>query len=203
MNTNNDAFLQHYGKFYGKAEAVLFSLNEKNQKLPVEELSKQSQTASTVISTFHRLLFGLDENQKSKAVSYKNGALETVLQLATAIEQSEETVLETLKTIKCCVVRCASGRNRCRSAGVFSYLQSRLDKNETNEVLMSEALTVLAAISLNNDLNALQVSLHMCGKLPFQIYVKVLSKGTILLHFVQFIYNEWQKIDQSSAEEFN
>ena len=121
------------------------------------------------------LLFGLDESLKQKATN----SLDLIIQLVQSSigtittvtdsnssnantnnphPESESISLAALKAIKSCVIRNPVGRNACRAAGVFEFLQSTLRHHFQDPILLEEAMTTLAAMCLSNDLNALQVS---------------------------------------------
>lgn len=162
MSAQNSDFLKHYAPLYTKAQALVNDLAESNSTPSEEALVKNTTSSTQMITTFQRILFGLDEKLKSEAVVHGKGTLEIILALATSkyVDSKDEKLkVETLKAIKCCVVRCAAGRNRCRAAGVFPYLKTLLEKDYENETITDQALTLLAAVSLNNDLNTLQVRL--------------------------------------------
>jgi hypothetical protein len=72
--------------------------------------------------------------------------------------RSESITMAALKAIKSCVIRNPIGRNQCRAAGVFGFIQQTLIQYSQHIVVVEEAMTTLAAMSLSNDLNALQVS---------------------------------------------
>ena len=154
-------FIANYAIFYEKAEELGQRLkNTKSSSLPEEEITKTYEISLRTITTFSSLLFGLDGNLKSKAILYGHGALEMILTISnsTVSTNKKKLIEETLKAIKCCVVRCSQGRNRCRGAGVFSYLKKIFKDEYNDETIMEQAVTVTAAISMGNDLNALQVS---------------------------------------------
>jgi hypothetical protein len=106
-----------------------------------------------LLDSLTQLLFGLDEYLKQKATN----ALDLIIQLVNSTTASQPIILSALKAIQSCVTRNAVGRQQCRAAGVFEFLSTTLDEYAQQVVVVEEAMTTLAAMSMCNDLNAKQV----------------------------------------------
>jgi hypothetical protein len=169
MSTSTD-FEAHWKVLHRKALEVIAS--------PTEDRVNRMLCGLTA------LLFGLDESVKQKAA----GALHLIIQLVNSLSNnssknqhdnddndkhqastsdktdhvfvvpSESITMAALKAIKSCVIRNPIGRNQCRAAGVFGFIQKTLIQYAQQIVVVEEAMTTLAAMCLSNDLNALQVS---------------------------------------------
>lgn len=166
-----------FTKFYSQAVALAASASD--AKATTDEYNIFLKRILITIDTFSQLIFGLDEKNKSEFVLHGTGVLELIISLAWTSEAiskksnfecdnktTEGIQVAALKAIKTCVVRNATGRSRCRSAGVLLWLNQVLDVAflSNNASLIEEAFTTLAAICLGNDLNALQAS---CETKPF------------------------------------
>ena len=127
----------------------------------------------SVLNTIIKLVFGLDETKKSFVVSYGHGGLHLIVSLLTTTTTTTEDydlVLAGVKAIRCCVIRNAVGRSRCRSDGVLDWIETVLSNlvvvvsNQQDapqpplSTVVEETLTTLAAVCLGDDLNALQAS---------------------------------------------
>jgi len=156
-------------KFYSQAYALATSNTEANTIK--DEDKEDHQRILITLDTISKLVFGLDEKNKSKFVLHGAGALELVIALVRKSEakaensedecESQTTIqIAALKAIKTCVLRNSAGRSRCRSAGVLLWLTQVLETalKHNNALLAEEAFTTLAATCLGDDLNALQAS---------------------------------------------
>lgn len=129
----------------------------------VVENSKIKEDGLKWLGTINKLLFGQIEDRKSYATNYGIGVLELILKVYekcavnTESGNDEELLLSTLKALKSCVVKNASGRRRCRRAQVMTFLENML-KECNSQKLVEEAFTLLSALSMNDDLNTWQAS---------------------------------------------
>lgn len=117
------------------------------------------QQVQKLLDSLTQLLFGLDESIKQKATN----ALDLIIQLVNSLSsKSEPIAISALKAIKSCVIRNSVGRQQCRAAGVFPFLNTTLNEYQEHALIVEEAMTTLAALSMSNDLNALQVRRSLC-----------------------------------------
>ena len=167
-----DSHIQLYSKFYTQACLIL-----KDVKETPEEMKKRDQRILITLETITKLIFGSDGKKKARVVLYADGALELIVALvkrsgvlnvknidnngSDQAEMSKKIILSALKSIKTCVLRNPAGRARCRSSGALGMISNvfELCMMEQHATIVEEAFTTLAAMSLGDDLNALEVRL--------------------------------------------
>ena len=170
-----------WSKFYDQACSLLYTTQKKllgeESKVDEEEMTKLHQRIMITLDTITKLTFGLGATKKAQVVVHGDGAVELIVALVRSSQVLNDTyktplskpiILSSLKALKTCVLRNPAGRCRCRTAGVFSFLNDVLDmiqggdnmyKQDAEDKLLIEQLyTALAAICLGDDLNAFQVS---------------------------------------------
>ena len=170
-----------YTKFYAQALRLATSSSsnlDNDAKITSDEVvanaKSRNQKIIITLDTITKLIFGLDEKNKTNVVLYGGGALELVIalvksscfddldkELATEFKNKIQT--SAMKAVKTCSIRNPAGRSRARAAGVVSFLKEVLDRavleSDSNDVIAEEGFTTLAAICLGDDLNALQSSI--------------------------------------------
>mmetsp|Transcript_6790 Transcript_6790/g.9744 ORF Transcript_6790/g.9744 Transcript_6790/m.9744 type:complete len:375 (+) Transcript_6790:78-1202(+) len=169
-----DSHIQLYSKFYTQA-----CLIPKDVKEAPEEMKKRDQRILITLETITKLIFGSDGKKKARVVLYAGGALELIVALvkrsgvlnvknidnngSDQAEMSKKIILSALKSIKTCVLRNPAGRARCRSSGALGMISNvfELCMMEQHATIVEEAFTTLAAMSLGDDLNALEASTEM------------------------------------------
>lgn len=126
------------------------------------EDDKSKEEGLKWLETIHKLLFGQVEDKKAYATRYEMGVLELILKVRNKCgsQPDEDVLLATLKALKSCVVKNPAGRFRCRRAQVMAFLESVL-KECSSQKLAEEALTILAAICMNDGLNSWQASVEL------------------------------------------
>jgi hypothetical protein len=164
-----------------------WSLLQEQAREVIAESPSNPAHVQLMLNRLTALLFGLDESLKQKATNALDLIVQlvhcssiavvpattssttatttttgtsksTTINTDPPVAASEPISLAALKAIKSCVIRNPVGRNSCRAAGVFPFLQSTLVHHAQDPILIEEAMTTLAAMCLSNDLNALQVS---------------------------------------------
>jgi hypothetical protein len=176
-SSNFDLYTKLYTQAYCLATAPYPIVDDAKGKEIINKQQQQHQKKIIItINTIAKLIFGLDKKQKTRVVLHGEGALELIMALVNQSDHDQATLVQTsaLKAIKTCVLRNPAGRSRCRSAGVLTYINAvlqqslNLDDNgntnanaSTDVTLAEEAFTTLAALSLGDDLNALEASTNV------------------------------------------
>lgn len=128
------------------------------------------ENALKVLQTITKLAFGQDEAKKTVLVN--GGALELITTCSRPYYREDDAIVaESLKAIRCCVVRNPVGRAKCRSARILIYMhdlllsQHLLENNtscrKNNAVLAEDVLTTIAAVCIGDDLNSLQATIQL------------------------------------------
>ena len=158
----------------------------------VVENSKIKEDGLKWLGTINKLLFGQIEDRKSYATNYGIGVLELILKVYekcvvnTESTNDEELLLSTLKALKSCVVKNASGRRRCRRAQVMAFLENML-KECNSQKIVEEAFTLLSALSMNDDLNTWQVKVIILYFSRHSISQTITFKGIRRIEYLHSI----------------
>ena len=150
---NNPAHVQ---LILNRLTALLFGLDESLKQKATNSLDLIIQLVHSSIGTCTPTTITTVTDKNSSNANTNTNTSSTITN--DPHPESKPISLAALKAIKSCVIRNPVGRNACRAAGVFEFLQSTLQHHSQDPILLEEAMTTLAAMCLSNDLNALQVS---------------------------------------------
>lgn len=159
------------------------ALSSQQIELEGVALAQHQRDVVKVLQSMASVIFGADESKKTIAICYQDGCLQLCMNLVisaqvgyksesdgraatTKTEQAENNEAvwtSALKVVKCSVIKCNVGRQKCRTAGVFDFIGALLQtyltapNKKMAALLVEECMTTLAAVCLGDDLNALQV----------------------------------------------